>query len=105
VVPANGAVGVGTNASAVVRFSEAMRASSLGIATVQVLAPGDLAVSGTVAVSGDLLSVTFDPTDDLAPFTHYRVRVAGGAASETARDRARRSSPSAATTSACSTAA
>jgi PKD repeat protein len=78
--PADGSTGIGRNAQPVVTFSEAMRAASIDITTVQLLDPDDRPVPqapGSPVLDG--AEVTVVPADPLEYGTAYRIRVLGGA--------------------------
>ncbi len=75
--PEDGAVGVIINTSVVVRFSEAMRPSSLNINTIQLLDEADEPVPGVVTPSQDGLSATLRPDEFLPTLTTFTVSVLG----------------------------
>ncbi len=75
--PANGATGVPLNNTIAATFSKAMDPQTITAATVTVGAPGNVAVSGTVAYVGT--TMTFSPASALAPNTVYTLKITTGA--------------------------
>jgi hypothetical protein len=76
VTPADGATGVPVNSVVVVRFNEPLSPSSIVPGVVRLL-DATTEVPGSVALSSDRLSVTFDPAADLAGLTAFTVQVQG----------------------------
>jgi len=76
IVPAAGATDFPLTNVIVIRFNEPLRPKSIVDGVVQ-LTRGGTNIPGTVALSSDGLSVTFDPTDQLAPLAVHSVQVQG----------------------------
>lgn len=74
VLPANGSTGVPENGRVVVRFAQPVPQTALIPGTVS-LSQGTTAVSGTLTLSNDGLSVTFIPAQNLAATTAFNVSV------------------------------
>jgi hypothetical protein len=80
--PADGATGVAPGAQPTATFSEALLASSVTSASVQLLAPDGSAVpqgAGSPFLDAPGTTVTIVPASPLAVGTTYRVRIVGGA--------------------------
>ena len=77
VLPANGTTGVSTGATITVNFSEAVNASTVTGATVQLKDAGNNLILGAINVSGSEVTVT--PSVALSPFSVYTVTITGGA--------------------------
>ncbi len=75
VYPVAGAIGIATNSQITVTFSEPILASSLQGGKIAVLASGT-SVAGTVTLSADKMTATFQPTSGLVPSTLHTVTVA-----------------------------
>ena len=90
--PIDQAMDVQTNIAAMVRFNEPLKASSVKTSSVRLVLhqhfdPGgggggepeilDEPVAGTAVLSQDGLTVTYDPTFDLDPYSIYRIEVEG----------------------------
>ena len=76
VSPADGAVGVGTNARVMVRLSEPLSGASVGSGDLQVVA-GGVAVLGTMSLSPDGRDVSFVPTASLVAGLEHQVSLSG----------------------------
>jgi N-acetylneuraminic acid mutarotase len=76
-IPADGETGVSTNSALVIRFSEAMNASSLNALTVVLKDSLNNAISGNVSVLGD--TATFAPAASLSASTSYTASIGPGA--------------------------
>ncbi|MGH8488733.1 MAG: Ig-like domain-containing protein [Gammaproteobacteria bacterium] len=74
ITPADGATGFPVNGVIVVRFTEPLQPASVVAGTVS-LFQGDSEIPGSVALSNDGLSITFDPAQDLAGLTLHTVFV------------------------------
>jgi hypothetical protein len=76
IAPGDGAIDVPLNTVVVVRFTEAIQAASVVPGSVRLFQDA-AEIPGTVAPSGDALSVTFAPTQPLAELASHTVRVEG----------------------------
>jgi hypothetical protein len=76
VSPANGTTGAPVNTRVVVRVSEPIAATTVGLTAVSVAAGGP-AISGTVSIASDRRSLTFTPLGLLASSTLHSVTVSG----------------------------
>ena len=78
IVPSDGALDVPLNGMVTVRFAEPIVPESVVAGVIQLTETvSGLEVPGTVALSGDQLTVTFDSTVDLKQVTSYTVQVQG----------------------------
>jgi YVTN family beta-propeller protein len=84
--PAAGATGVGTNAVISATFSEAMNATTIGAATFELRAPGNVLVAATVAYNPTTRVASLTPSAPLATATSYTATVRGGASDPRAKD-------------------
>jgi len=76
VSPAYSATSVPLNAQVTVHFSEPIQELTQGSAyTITVTPSGGSAIAGTANLASDLVTLTFVPTDYLAPSTQYTVQV------------------------------
>lgn len=76
--PVNGAVDVPVNKTIGLTFNTNMKGSTINTTTVT-LKQGNTAISGVVGPAADGKSFTFDPVNDLQPFTTYTGTVTTGA--------------------------
>jgi hypothetical protein len=85
--PAGGATGVATTVKPAATFSEAMDASTLGSATVELRNTATGAqVSAAISYNAATDTVTLAPAAALAPATSYTVSIRGGATDPRAKD-------------------
>jgi len=75
-IPANTVVSVFVNRNVTASFSEPMNSSSLTPVSFKVMAPGSVAVTGTVSYRGG--TAIFSPAKDLAPNTLYTATIGTG---------------------------
>jgi hypothetical protein len=80
VVPVNGALDIATSSAVNVTFSEAMNASTITTATVQLRDPSSSPIASTVSYDGASHTATLHPNAPLAGSTSYTVSVASGVA-------------------------
>jgi YVTN family beta-propeller protein len=86
--PAAGATAVPINAVVSATFSEAMNATTIGAATFELRAPGNLLVAATVAYNPTTRVATLTPSAPLATSTTYTATIRGGASDPRAKDAA-----------------
>ena len=77
--PAVGATGVSRTANITVTFNEAMTASTITNATIELRDPANNLVAGAVSYNSTTRVATLNPTPTLAASTVYAARVVGGA--------------------------
>jgi hypothetical protein len=77
--PADLATDVPLNQIVSATFSKAMNAATMTAANFTLKGPGATAVSGLVAYAAISDSITFAPTEDLAPGTQYKAEITTGA--------------------------
>jgi Domain of unknown function (DUF4082)/Bacterial Ig-like domain len=84
--PAAGATNVNVDANVTVTFSEAMDATSVGGATVELRDPSNALVSSTVGYDAASFTATLNPTASLSAGTTYTARVRGGSVDPRVKD-------------------
>ena len=72
--PADGAIDFPVSNVIIARFTEALQADSIVDGVVRVF-EGATEIAGSVMLSSDALSVSFDPNEQLSPLTLHTVRV------------------------------
>ena len=84
--PASGATGVSTATAVTATFSEAMDATTITPATVELRTPANALVGATVTYSSATKTVTLQPSAALANSTTYTATVKGGATDPRVKD-------------------
>ena len=75
-IPAANAIGVSTNSSVLITFSEAMNAASINGSTCSLAGPNNVAVSANVTYANDVATIV--PSSPLAAATKYTATVSTG---------------------------
>ncbi len=86
--PAAGATAVPVGATVSATFSEAMNATTIGTATFELRAPGNVLVAATVAYNPTTRVATLTPSAPLAASTTYTATIRGGTSDPRAKDAA-----------------
>jgi YVTN family beta-propeller protein len=86
--PAAGATAVPLGTTVSATFSEAMNATTVGVATFELRAPGNVLVASTVAYNPTTRVATLTPNAPLAASTTYTATIRGGASDPRAKDAA-----------------
>src|SRR4029453_8642292 len=84
--PSGGDANVNVDANVTVTFSEAMDATSVGGATVELRDPSNALVSSTVGYDAASFTATLNPTASLSAGTTYTARVRGGSVDPRVKD-------------------
>lgn len=72
-VPTDGASSIAVSVSPAVTFSEALALSTIHAGSVFLLNASDANVAGSISISGDRKTITFDPTANLTALTAHRL--------------------------------